>query len=126
MSSSCQPTAITEKASSSASPTLMALIAPIANSGAARGWSVPSHRVAIQLKISSPTGTVSASANTIAKVSKLNPIGAVYMFCIHASGPKMAIASMQSIAARWLNRGFRAKVGRTSEITPDAKTTTIM
>ena len=48
---------------------------------------MPPHSVATQLKISSPIGTVSASANSIAKISKPSGIGAVYMFCIQASGP---------------------------------------
>ena len=87
---------------------------------------MPPQSVAIQLKISSPIGTVSASANSIAKISKPSGIGAVYMFCIQASGPSTAIASSESIAPRWLNRGLRAKVGRTSEITPAATITTSM
>ena len=48
------------------------------------------------------------------------------MFCIQASGPSTAIASSESIAPRWLNSGFRAKVGRTSEITPPATIKTSM
>ena len=76
------------------------------------------------MKIRRPIGTTRAIANSIAKASKLNAIGAVYMFCIHARGPITAIASRQSIAARWLNSGFRARVGRISEITPPANTTT--
>ncbi len=87
---------------------------------------MPPHRVAIQLKINSPIGTASTSANSIAKISKPSGIGAVYMFCIQASGPSAAIASSDSIAPRWLNSGFRANVGRTSEITPPATIRTSM
>ena len=82
---------------------------------------MPPQSVAIQLKISSPTGTASASANSIAKISKPDGIGAVYMFCIQASGPSTRDRQQRAaIAPRWLNRGLRANVGRTSEITPAA------
>ena len=51
--------------------------------------------------------------------------GAMYMFCIQASRPRTAIATIDAAAARRLKIGLRANVGKDLEIAPAAATTTI-
>ena len=122
--SSCQPTAITEQASSTARPIVRALIAPIANSGAARVCSVPPHSVAIQLKIISPIGTTSAIAKSIAKsLEAEGDRGGVHVLHPREGaehGDRQQAEHRRAVAEQRLS-----SVGRKhSEITPPANTST--
>ena len=76
--------------------------------------------MATQFTSNRPIGISNARAISIAKMSRPSEIGAVYMFCIHASTPRTAVAAKLAAAARWLKIGLRAKVGRISEMTPNA------
>ena len=96
------------------------LIAPSAKSSGARRCSAPPHRVAIQLKNTSPKGTTSASAIAIPKIDHPSGIGAVNMFCIQASTPRTPIATNEPATARWANCGLRDSAATISEIAPKA------
>jgi len=117
----CQAEATSEWQSSEARPTVIAKIAPIANSSGARIRRVPPARVAIRLKRTSPKGTISASDISIAKYIQPIPIGAVSMFCIQASVPITAIAARAAITTLRLKSGLREKVAAISAIAPKVK-----
>ena len=67
MLASCQPTGITDWASSPARPKLIVLIAPSAKTNGARRRIAPFHSVPIQLKKRTPSGTASAIAQNMPK-----------------------------------------------------------
>jgi hypothetical protein len=101
-------------------------MAAAAKSNGAERRTVPCHSVAIQFTNRTPSGTISESATSIVAYWKPAGIVAEYMFCIHESGMRTAIADIATATARWLKMGLRAIVGRISEITPAANSTTIV